>query len=835
MPRAHRTVALFVDYMVANYQMGLVKAVDRATRERGVSILVCVGRGLDAPNPGDATQTRVYELIDQNNVDGVIVASGCISNYCGPARLEQYCARFRPLPVVSIGVRLSGFPSLLISNQWGMRTAVEHLIERHGARRIAFIAAPEASSEGQDRHQGYLDALQRHGLEADEALFARGDFTVPTGQAAAEEILRRGAPFDAVVAANDYMAIGALDALRERGLCVPEDVMLVGFDDAPFARFTLPSLTTLRQPLEQLGRMAVDTVLSMGDGIATPDTIDVDVDLVARQSCRCGGVSRAMFSSLPSEGDAKRILDALSKDRSRLVQTLHSEVGVPPTALGNWAERLIVALESDLGGEGRRFLNEFAAVLAEAEPQPDLVDELTKVVGLLRSAIYGFRPPCNVAVELEQLWHEAQLAAGNAATNAQGRTRIEIQVVLDAIRSGFERIATALTLPSLKRAIVQTLPDIHIRRALVALAGNTPDLLEPFIAEGAAFFSSQPGQPYPSRHLAPDGFFPDTRHSDIMLPLSFDQDWFGLLIAEFTSHETVYGLLRDQVSSALKGGALYKATLHQAAVREQLERQHLQQESDIAAQIQINILPTEHRVEGLDISARMLSAATVGGDYYDIVPIEGGCWLGIGDVAGHGLLAGLLMLMIQGMVAAMVRQDPTAPPSRLINALNGALFDNVRHRLRRDEHASLTLVRYSSNGELVFSGAHDDPIIFRFRTRSCETLRAPGVFVGVLEDIAHLTREARATLEPGDLLVLYSDGVTESRSERNEQFGIDRLCRLIEAHADRSVDDITTTVLQEVERWQSSQIDDVTILVARHSPPGSNAGVPLGQSSNSES
>lgn len=813
------TIALLVDYIVGMYQTGLVRAIEHATRQRGVSLLVFVGRSLNSPNPADLAQSHLYDLIGPGNVDGVIVVSGCIVNYCGPEVLAQYCERFNPLPVVSISVELPGIPSLLISNQQGTRAIVEHLVVHHDARRIACIDGPEASSEARERHQGYLDALAKHGIEPDDTLVVQGDFSVASGAACMRRLFARGAVFDAVVAANDYMAIGALDVLQERGLRVPQDVLLTGFDDAPFARFTLPSLTTVRQPLERLGRLAVESLLRVMDGGRAEATIEVDVDVVTRQSCGCGRAPDARISSLAASGHRWQLLEALSRDQAELVRALHASIGVPPDALGGWAHRLVDGLRAELDGSDGKFGTELGLVLKQAEPNPDYIDELFKVVSLLRARVYLLKPACNVALDLEEIWHQAQVAVGNAATNAQGRTKIDLQVLLDTVRGGFERIATALTRPTLLAAVGQTLPDVHVRRAYIGLVDNDPNLLVPFLTVAPGTNSRRPNEAHAATDLAPPGFLPPERHAHVVMPLSFQSDWFGLFLMEYPSHDAVYGLLRDQVSSALKGGVLYRDTINQAALREQMERAQLQQEAAIASRIQLDILPRQREVQGLELSARMLPAADAAGDYYDVIATEQGCWMGIGDVAGHGLLAGLVMLMIQGMVSAMVRKDPDARPSELVTALNAALHENIRERLQRDEHATLTLLKWDRNGKLAFAGAHEDLLVYRARTRACEIIRPPGVWVGVVEDIRELTSDGATVLEGGDILVLYSDGVIEAMNEKKEQFGLDRLSRCVEVHASRPMDALSQSIIDSVLEWQANQLDDITVLVARYQPP----------------
>lgn len=167
---------------------------------------------------------------------------------------------------------------------------------------------------------------------------------------------------------------------------------------------------------------------------------------------------------------------------------------------------------------------------------------------------------------------------------------------------------------------------------------------------------------------------------------------------------------RDQISGALKAGSLAAQVVDEAQRRQIAEKEQADKEFKIAAQIQTMILPKTLRVPGLEIAATMIPAVNVGGDYYDVLPFEGGCWIGIGDVAGHGLGAGLIMLMIQSMVAALVNQRPYLLASEVVGALNSVLYENVRSRLGRDEHTTFCLIRYRKDGSILYAGAHEEQV-----------------------------------------------------------------------------------------------------------------------------
>lgn len=246
--------------------------------------------------------------------------------------------------------------------------------------------------------------------------------------------------------------------------------------------------------------------------------------------------------------------------------------------------------------------------------------------------------------------------------------------------------------------------------------------------------------------------------------------------------------------------------------------QRRERELEIAARIQTSILPRQLRVDGLEIAARMLPATEVGGDYYDVIPVAGGCWIGIGDVAGHGLRAGLVMLQAQSAIQALVRRTPDAPPCEILSSANEVLFENVRMRLDSDEHVTMSLMRWRRDGRVDFTGAHEEIVVWRKETRRCERIPVEGTWLGAVADIREHTRDRTLHLGPGDLLVLHTDGITEARNKEKKQFGLDALVKLVEAHPEEAVETIRDLVFHTVAQWHGGkQDDDVTLVVIRQS------------------
>lgn len=225
----------------------------------------------------EATETRCLQMLQARRVDGMIVLHGCLSDDL-LLRLAQR------LPLVVAGRRLQGsqLVSFGIDDFGGAVLATQHLLDL-GHREIAHLAGPVHHPDAVERLAGYRHALERAGIAFDADRVVHGELHEASGAEAMQQLLDRGRRFTAVFSANDQMVFGAHQPLRHAGLRVPQDVSLVGFDDLPSSAFAMPPLTTVRQPMRELGRVAVDCMLALLEG-RSPDFDLPPLQLVVRES-----------------------------------------------------------------------------------------------------------------------------------------------------------------------------------------------------------------------------------------------------------------------------------------------------------------------------------------------------------------------------------------------------------------------------------------------------------------------------------------------------------------------------------------------------------------------
>jgi LacI family transcriptional regulator len=281
-------VGVIVSDLTNPFFTEIVRSLSHALREDGKALFLC-----DSDHRFDLAETHLRMLSD-----GHIVGLVLMGDSVPEEMLRRYLRRRAHVPIVSIEREydVEGVSELLVDSELGAYTATRHLIGQ-GYRRIAMIGGPEQGPGSATyarilRRRGYDRALAEAGLDLDPRLLAQGNFRYAGGQQAMRRLLSAGGAPEAVFAANDMMALGAMSVIRDAGLRIPDDIAVVGFDDIPIAALTAPGLTTMAMPKSELGRAAAATLsrllASEPPVSATRQLLDVEL-VVRHSSVRRGG------------------------------------------------------------------------------------------------------------------------------------------------------------------------------------------------------------------------------------------------------------------------------------------------------------------------------------------------------------------------------------------------------------------------------------------------------------------------------------------------------------------------------------------------------------------
>ncbi|WP_084474743.1 LacI family DNA-binding transcriptional regulator [Deinococcus pimensis] len=265
-------VGLVVQELGNAYYAEILRGASSAIQERGLDVI------LYTASYDPQRERRSVAALSGGLTDGLVL----ITPFEDVEALQALGKLRTPVVLVNHFDRNTNLPEVNADNYQGIKDAVRHLHDL-GHRRVAYLTGGGGASSV-IRQRGYHDALHELGLPPAGDLLVEGDYSQPTGRALTHRLLDRADPPTAILAANDFVAYGVLEAVRERGLSVPTDISVVGFDDIPMSSQVSPALTTIRHPLEDIGRTAVQLLLDALEGNRTEGTVTLPSQLVVRQS-----------------------------------------------------------------------------------------------------------------------------------------------------------------------------------------------------------------------------------------------------------------------------------------------------------------------------------------------------------------------------------------------------------------------------------------------------------------------------------------------------------------------------------------------------------------------
>jgi phosphoserine phosphatase RsbU/P len=561
------TIGLLVDCLEDSYQWSVLRGAIDAAYDHGARLLCFAGGVLEAPPGQGGDRNGVFDLAGPKTVDALVVMSGAIGNRIGPERLREFCERYRPLPMCSIAVELGEMSSVSIDNESGMRVAIEHLIRAHDMKRIAFVRGPTANAEAERRFCVYKEALASAGVPFVPDLVAIGDFEPSGGRAAVRTLLKErklsAEGVDAIVAANDATALGVLDELASMGLRVPDQIAVVGFDDIEESRFTIPSLTTVRQPLYEQGRDAVRIVLDQLRNGAPPERVVRRTELVTRRSCGClaphAASSRGSIVPPSNLGFEAALVES---HQIILAAMSRASRGDLSAAGSGWAERLLNAFVEQIRGD---VPDAFALCYDDLTRRLSAGEADLSVCNDVLSALRARALPCFArdvqrSARVEDVLHEARVTTAEVMDRGQALRRMRAEKRARSLGRAASAIASSHDLDELSRAVEEHLPPLGITRCYVATySGTSGDgrLARLALVHTPKARHAEPPswQLQPIEDILRQHVMPSTgEHALAVLPTVFRGEELGVVVLELEAVDGyLYETLRDVFTAALAG------------------------------------------------------------------------------------------------------------------------------------------------------------------------------------------------------------------------------------------------------------------------------------------
>lgn len=552
MPRDRRPViGLLLNSLFDGYEVTAWKGMVRAAEELDVDLLCFLGGTLE----DGSRRTSLAEQAAPGCVDALVVLSAALGFLTGPAAVAALVSRLAPLPVVSVSEPLPGFTNVLADNEAGVAQLVEHLVVQHGRRRIAYLGGPAISTEAPIRYRAYRAALERHGIPFDAARVVDCDWSRASALAALQTLEERGVAVDAVLASNDLMALAVLDELRRRGVDVPGQIAVCGFDDIPDAASAAPPLTTVRQPLLEMAQEAIRRALALLGGAPVAAPVELPAELVVRRSCGCAGYTllpapAAAVAGAGCESIAGRLAAAFPGFGGRIGQA-------------GWAQELGEALDEAGPAREQRFLAALDQLLSRgAEALPD-ASEWFRAVRLAIALARSEAPEDGARLAaLSDAAHDlvASATAGareRALFRADEETRVLHRLVLpfplpeDAF---LRNLRSSLDLLGIRSFFLCRHPAGDLQQATLLFHRDLDGVVA--LDEGRTTF--------PAAQLLPGRFSGRRRRAHAVLPIQSPEGPIGYAVCEIGPLSGGgYEVLMHQTSTVLSMAGLMAQLRHQ--------------------------------------------------------------------------------------------------------------------------------------------------------------------------------------------------------------------------------------------------------------------------------
>ncbi len=553
-----------IGFLTANIHTGasqtLWPGVLDAAAEQDVNLLTFPGGSLGAQPGFEGQRNAIYDLASPDTVEALVSWASTLGSGESLDEIHQFHNRFQPLSVVSMARPLPGIPTITMDSYAGMRAAILHLIEVHGLRRIAFIRGPESHPGAQERYRAYVEVLQSAKISFDARLVTPPMDWGAGVQAAQllldERGLRPGVDFEAIAAVSDLLALAAMKTLQARGIRVPEDVAMVGFNDYIEGRHSSPPLSSVYLSFHEQGYQALSTALRLMAGESVPQIISLPTRLVVRQSCGCPSQSiqqaAARHKAPPQE----------TKPLSELLASLKREAA--DRADREQLTRLLDAFAASLARDSSQpFLAELELILQQEALQGGELSGWHAPLSWMRSAML----PCAAAemrARCEDLFSQARVLVGEVALRHQANQQLNLNRQSAMLRQISQQLITTFDIPGLAEVLAENLPGLGIPACYLVLydqdqAERATARMVMAYCDGARFPLDDDGVRFATRSLIPAEFLPGRRWSMVVEPLFFREQQIGYIVFEVGPRDgSLYEVLRAQIGSAIKGALLFQ-------------------------------------------------------------------------------------------------------------------------------------------------------------------------------------------------------------------------------------------------------------------------------------
>lgn len=554
------TLAVLAGAMTSEYHEGIMRGASYVADQLGYNIIIYCGGVLNSTDPLTLAREKVFDLVDMNLISGVISPFSSHMRFLDKRDAQAFVDRFSSVPVINIGSYIEGHTNILTDYETGFKELFEHFYHQHGYRKIALIRGPKHHASSEKRMRLYQQLLKQYDLPFDEELVVYANLNRGSAKVTFGSFLDKGdKEVDAVIAISDNQALGVIDAGRDRGLRVPEDFAVVGSMNTLEGAFSNPALTSIEEPLFELGRAAATELIAQIEGKPANKEIHIPTSLTVRQSCGCKSVNHLeAYQKMTTVGKESLSLDndPIFEETKAYFKDLVEQYkgGIVRDEVADFLKMYQKAVHNK---DFAPFLVELQHKLEEALKSEDIMLWLALTAKLQLSAL------CYLESRPEEhslITFIAQLISlkNEIEQSAIKFQRFETEYYLNYFRAIVNNLNSSFDLTTIKKYTVDILQLSELYISLFHDLSADVVTASSMVSVRSNQFIDLDNKDFVANKLVPNGVeHYHERYTLVVFPLSFRNKPIGFMTLNLSNRKGVaFENLRAIISSALKNEIL---------------------------------------------------------------------------------------------------------------------------------------------------------------------------------------------------------------------------------------------------------------------------------------
>jgi serine phosphatase RsbU (regulator of sigma subunit)/DNA-binding LacI/PurR family transcriptional regulator len=831
MDKLDKTIAVLIESLDGYYQSGVWDGIKKVSQERNVNVVALVGGSLEI-SPSDQYEPNrnvLYEIPKLAPIDGIII-SGSLCSYVSKEKINKFISGYDDIPIVSILPLSNEIPAATIDNRSGMIQLANHLIEEHKCCNFAFVSGPQNNFEVADRLDAFAETLTARGIALPKESVFPGNFDRKSGVEAVNKIAKANEgkiPYDAIVCIDDETAFGVMETLKELGLSVPRDVLVVGFDNTNEGKCAFPPLTSVDQPLRRLGEEALLMLLEKLDGKDISQGVMLRTELVKRHSCGCffdydipkGRIRKALLTSvITKEKLAKE--DLYNKVLEFFVNT-HEAGSFDKEQLRG----LTYSFCEDVNTmENEKFLKYIRWEFRDSVKKGSKLIKLSQVL-----RVFWYYSVAHLTRErfayADMLLSRASELRFDMLNQYESIKQLQVRANFLAMFELKLEISNAESYEGILDVMAKRFPDLGFSTFFLVQYKPSPTHI---FAKSQLVLAVKNGKRVNIANDVASGILPQTVLGSpkppfviVTEPLYFRSHKFGVLYFVLDSQ------MEYDYSTFEILGKLISETIHTEQIlrrqKEVQEREHselegVRHELELGSDIQRSFLPkTIYQPDGFNIAAVYEPAREVSGDFYDIYRLsDDKIVILIADVSGKDVSSALFMALTKTLLEVLTdncSQNGEAPLKSVLPTNDYIAEYNEKNKGRFMFTTLLFGVLNPATGVFEYINAgHTPGFLLSNEGKIRAELKPTSPAIGICEAADFSVQSC--VIEKGELLFLYTDGVTDTQNKQKKFYTSKRLREKLTERKFNSSQEAANTICDDVSgfRKTTDRFDDITII-----------------------